>query len=112
MAKQREPDSKAVAEARVELAAMTRDLRTIRTRALALSRRLRRAARSGEIVGRAEGRPYTVEDWCADSLKGLVHDGGLAEAIHEFANEARSDYRDMARFHVVNTLGGELAAEN
>jgi hypothetical protein len=104
----RQPDSKAVAEARVELAAITKDLRAVRTRALALSQRLKRAARMGEIIGQADGKPYMVEDWCADSLKGLVHDGGVDRAIRAFARETRDDYRDMARFHVVSTLEGEL----
>jgi hypothetical protein len=112
MARKRQPDSKPVAEVRVELAAMTRDLRAIKTRAHALSRRLKRAARTGEIIGRVKGKPYTVEDWCADGLHGLVEDLALSEAIRNFANEVHMDYREMARFHVVSTLGGELVAEN
>ncbi len=104
----RQPDSKAVAEARAELARLLGDLRGIKSKVLAVSRRMKRAARTGEVIGKAAGKPYTVEDWLADSFHSLATEAALEDAIGEFVHEVRDDPREMARYHVKETLEGEL----
>lgn len=110
MSNKREPESRAMLEARVELAAIAGELRTIKARAVALERRLRRAARTAEVVGTIEGKPYTVEVCLAGSIHGELHDneGNLTEAVRVFAHLAHEDHRKWARF-VIKDWKGELA---
>lgn len=82
------PDSKAVAEARVELAAIVEDLKGIKARALALERRLKRAAKSATPLGEIDGTPTTEEAWLAGGI-GCTVDDSLKAVIAEFAEEAR-----------------------
>ena len=106
--KARKPDSKAVTEARADLAGLLRDLRGIKSKVLVLSRRMKRAAKTGEIIGRVEGKPYTVEDWLADTFHSLATEAALEEAIREFSLEVHDNPLPLARYHVIDTLEGEL----
>ncbi len=98
------PDSKAVAGAREDLAAIVSDLRAIKARVLSVERRLRRAARTGDVVGTRHDngeppRPYTVEEYLAGCLYGDVYEvgGNLDTAIKNFADDARGNIRARAR---------------
>ena len=109
----RQPDSTAIAEARVELAGILRDLTAIERRSLALSNRLKRAARTGEVVGAIAGKPYALENYLADVLRSTAtEDGGsLHDCIAAFASLSREDYRVGARYYVEGN-NGQLAGED
>lgn len=86
-------------------------------RVLALSRRLKRAARTGEVLGTIvddlypNGQPYTAEDWIADNLKTQATERGgeLRDSIRILARIAGEDSRKWARFHI-RSMSGEDAA--
>ena len=109
--KARKLDSVAVAAARVELAAIVRELRAIKTRALKLRRRLLHAAKAGEVVGVVDGKSFTVEECLAESVRGNVYDfeGDLVNAVSNFASLARDDYRAFA-LGIVKSSDKDLAA--
>lgn len=84
----RQPDSKAVAEARVELAAIVEELKGIKARATAIERRLKRAAKSAKPLGELDGTPTTEEAWLAGGIGCTIEDS-LKTVIAEFAEGAR-----------------------
>ncbi len=84
----RQPDSKAVAEARVELAAIVEDLRAAKARAVAIERRLKRAAKSAKPLGEIDGMPTTEEAWLAAGI-GTCIDESLKTTIEDLSKEAR-----------------------
>jgi chromosome segregation ATPase len=88
MAKERKPDSKAVAEARVELAAIVGELRAAKTRMQAVARRLERAGKRAQPLGELDGEPYTEERWLAGSIRGTVEEG-LEDAIDLLSKKAQ-----------------------
>lgn len=110
MSKQREPETQAVLEAKAELGKIVADLRAAKTRAMTLERRLKRAARTGEVVGTIGGKAYTVEESLAGEIHSNIHDndGHLAETIRSLARLARENARSWARV-VVKDCKGELA---
>jgi hypothetical protein len=116
----RQPDSKAISEARVQVAEIVGELRATKKRMLALSGRLKGAARTGEVLGtivndeltitlHPNGQPYTAEDWFADRLRveAKGNESHLSDSIRELANLAREDHRESARFHV-RSMNGEV----
>jgi hypothetical protein len=98
----RQPDSKAVAASRVELAAIVEDFKGIKTRARAIARRLKAAARTAEPAGDLDGEPWTEEAWLADYLRSTILDDSLDEII--------DCVRALARGARRTTVAGEVAA--
>jgi hypothetical protein len=98
MTKGREPDSKAIAEARVELAGIVGELRATKRRALALVRQLENAASTAPAlyVG-TDGTRCTIEGTAADLIADTVN-ACLGRAIKDFTKEYwRSIAKDVAR---------------
>jgi len=97
VAKTREPESKAMQEARAELQAVVWDLMRTKNRLLRLALRLKRAAKTAETVAIGyKDEVYTAEGWMA----GEVHESArsdLGDAIEFLRNVARSDRRDTIR---------------
>lgn len=98
MTKRREPDSRAVAEARSELREIVAELRGTKARAMAVSRRLNRAAKTAAVVAThpTDGDVYTAETWMADEIKSSIGDD-LDVAIMFLAAVARVDARPVIR---------------
>lgn len=94
----RKPDSAAVAEPRVELVGIVGELRATRKRALALVRRLRRAAKTGEVLGKINAETFTVENDLAECIYMNVFDfdGALDAGVKNFARLVREDHRREA----------------
>ena len=98
MTAKRKTESKAVQDARRELGDIARELRPYVARIKAITARLRKAAKTGEVIGTwPDGRRQTVEAWAAGSIAGLVSrdsEGDLADAVTNIAREARRTWRE------------------
>jgi len=97
MTKVREPETDAVLEAKVELGRIVADLRALKGRVVAVTRRLRRAAATAPAIGTFDdGVQETAEGWVADALKSIGRDE-IAEAIRVLALQVRTDWRPEIR---------------
>lgn len=107
MMKAREPETEVVLEAKVELETIVEDLRAIKGRVLAVTRRLRRAAATAPVVATVtDGEKLTAEGWLADVLEEDVRTE-LGEVIRLFASQAREDPRPQIREHVRDEMRWE-----
>jgi hypothetical protein len=95
--KKREPESKAMRDARRKLHAIVGDLRAVKARAVALEHRLRTAVKTAEpVVTTAAGERITGEGWMADEIREWIREA-LADGIRCVANVARDDRRAEIR---------------
>ena len=93
MAKEREPDSKAVAEARVELRIVAEELQGVKQRLAAIVGHLMAASHTAEILGTNPytGEVLTAEKWAAGCLSDFLKD---VDALAERAqSETECDWR-------------------
>jgi hypothetical protein len=89
-------------QARVELRGIVAQLEVIQARMLDLSQRLTRAAPTGEVIWKVDGKPFTLEEWLSDALRSDALEGSLADCIAELQADARNFQHADAGYHVVN----------
>ena len=86
MTKKQGPESEAFERARGELQAIAGKARGIRRRLLAIAKRLKAAASTGETVAIGMHGPITVEDWSGTVIDAAPLDGGGTTALEAIDN--------------------------
>jgi len=111
MAKEREPDSKAVAEARVELRIVAEELQGVKQRLAAIVGHLMAASHTAEILGT---NPYTgevlrAERWGAGVLSDFLKDMG--EFVERAQREAEADWRGEVEEELAEMTAAKAAGK-
>lgn len=94
----RKRESAAVTAACADLAGIASELNRIRGQMRAIAGRLKVAAKTAEVLGEVEGRPYTVEGWIADYILSDLDehgDGAMGRVVSEVADLTRSPRADV-----------------